>query len=212
MPEQISIPVGARYGRLVVLGEGPPPVHPSRSSRSVWVCQCDCGTVTTVTARYLRVRRFPSCDCWEAELAAYGAEDSIWQSMRARCRNPNNPSYHRYGGRGITVCERWESFALFLADMGPRPSPEHSLDRIDNDGPYSPENCRWATRTTQNRNTRRNHRLTHDGRTLAIVEWAELLGLHAVTIHLRLKRGWSVERTLSTPITPAGTGTPGSSC
>lgn len=126
-------------------------------------------------------------------------EHRVWIDLRARCRNPNHQAYGRYGGRGITVCERWRSFEAFLADMGPRPSPEHSIDRVDNDGSYSPENCRWATPTEQNGNRRpwkRSRRLTAFGRTLSIREWASVLHLPVTTIYHRLDRGYSDEEAL----------------
>lgn len=123
--------------------------------------------------------------------------------MIQRCGNPNSKRYADYGGRGITVCERWKSFAGFAEDMGPTFSPELSLDRIDNDGNYEPGNCRWATVVEQARNKRNSHRVTFLGQTKTIAEWSELLGLHYDTVHTRLgKQGWPVERALTTGVDP----------
>jgi len=119
--------------------------------------------------------------------------------MRQRCFNPNDPRYRYYGGDGITICERWNSFSNFLADMGPKPSPELTLDRIDNDGDYEPGNCRWATSRQQNRNRRDNRRITYQGESLTLPEWAERMSVHVDQIRCRLRRGWSIERTLTAP-------------
>ena len=132
-------------------------------------------------------------------------EYQIWQKARYRCSNPNDKAYHNYGGRGITVCERWaDDFMAFYLDMGPRPSPLHSLDRIDNDGPYSPENCRWATSRQQALNTRRTRHLTWRGETHSAIEWADLLGIPYGRIKDRLQRGWPVDRLLGSPPVPVG--------
>jgi len=108
--------------------------------------------------------------------------------MRQRCRNPNNPAYIYYGGRGITVCPEWESFERFLSDMGRRPSPHHSIERIDNDGPYSPENCRWATRQEQRNNRRDSIALEFGGETRSLVGWAAKTGVKYKTLLYRYKR------------------------
>lgn len=124
---------------------------------------------------------------------------SLWYAMRNRCHNPAHGDYPAYGGRGITVCDRWlepDGFAAFARDMGERPSRDHSLDRIDPDGPYSPENCRWATRLEQARNTRRNRKLAFGGERLTLSEWAARTGLPARLIGQRLGRGWSIRRAL----------------
>lgn len=126
-------------------------------------------------------------------------EYSPWQNMLNRCRNPDTPGYDRYGGRGITVCSQWRTFAAFLADMGSRPSPEHSIDRIDNDGNYEPGNCRWATPEQQQRNRANNRLLGHGGKVLCIADWAELRGLTRGIIMSRLLLGWSIGDTLDTP-------------
>lgn len=157
---------GQRFGRLVALRD-----VGSACQQRLWHCRCDCGDEVTVMARSLRSGNTKSCGCWNRERASAamsrrnithgGAHHAhrhplyqTWLSMRQRCTNPNVNNYHRYGGRGITVCTRWQDFAAFLSDVGERPSPQHSLDRIQNDGNYEPGNVRWATRVEQARNSR----------------------------------------------------------
>jgi hypothetical protein len=123
----------------------------------------------------------------------------VWQRMRDRCNNASAPNFKNYGGRGIRVCQRWDNFASFLADLGPRPSPLHSIDRRDNDGHYEPGNCRWVTKTEQLRNTRVTRFLTFNGRTLSVAGWAEELGISAGTIRARLHRGKSPAEALRIP-------------
>lgn len=124
-------------------------------------------------------------------------EYTVWSSMRDRCNRPANSNYHNYGGRGIKVCQRWGRFRNFLADMGPRPSPEHEIDRIDNDGDYEPDNCRWATRAEQARNMRTNRLLTVDGETLTVTDWAARVGVDANCIFRRLYDGRSPEEAIA---------------
>ena len=119
--------------------------------------------------------------------------------MHTRCYCKKSPNYKRYGGRGIKVCERWHSFELFTVDMGDRPEGM-TLDRIDNDGDYTPENCRWATLKEQQRNTRTNHYISYEGRTECLVTWAEEYDIKQTTLRLRLKRGWDIGRALNTPV------------
>jgi hypothetical protein len=131
-----------------------------------------------------------------------------WHDMIRRTTDPRRPNYRNYGGRGITVCARWsepngQGFLNFAEDMGNGFRPELSLDRIDVDGPYSPDNCRWATDDEQRRNKRTNVRLTLYGQAKTVAEWIEVLGLTRDTITKRLKRGWSVERALTTGVDPA---------
>lgn len=143
-----------------------------------------------------RTRRHGALAHWCGQAPA---EYRIWQAMRQRCNDPSHHNFRHYGGRGIAVCSRWDSFEAFLADMGPRPSPKHSIDRIDVRGAYEPSNCRWADAKTQARNKNNNRLLTHDGRTQCMAAWAEELGLSRYGLASRLDAGWSIERALSTP-------------
>jgi hypothetical protein len=129
-------------------------------------------------------------------------EYKAWDSMRQRCSNPNNPSFKNYGARDIAVCDRWlHSFESFFADMGKRPTPQHSIDRIDVNGPYSPENCRWATPIEQQSNTRANRLLTVGGVTQTMTEWSRRSGVPVSAMWRRLvKLGWSDELAVLTPV------------
>lgn len=123
-----------------------------------------------------------------------------WLKLRARCYDLNDVGYSNYGGRGITVDPEWrESFEAFYRDMGEPPTPRHSIDRVDNDGPYTKANCRWADTRTQCRNRRSNVRLTLGSKSQTLVEWSEELGLSQATLEHRVKRNWTVERTLTQP-------------
>jgi hypothetical protein len=123
----------------------------------------------------------------------------VWKGMKQRCANPKHKGWSIYGGRGICVCERWQLFDNFLSDMLPGYRPGLCIERKDNDGPYSPENCRWATRFEQMRNTRVNHIVSFNGESLHLVDWAKKVGLYPGTLHYRLAVGWSVARALTEP-------------
>lgn len=132
---------------------------------------------------------------------SYTPEYAIYRAMLKRCNNPSHPSFKRHGARGIRVCDRWLSgFEAFFEDMGPRPSPDHSLEREDNDGNYEKNNCRWATWEEQNSNKRDNHNLTFQGETMTISRWSRRVGIGRATINHRLARGWTVEQALTAPI------------
>lgn len=128
----------------------------------------------------------------------YPSVYGVWKNMKQRCMNPNNPAYHRYGGAGIKLCERWFLFENFYADMGDRP-PGMSLDRIDNAKGYSPENCRWATNAQQVRNSKRAVFVTFNGVSLCISDWCKKTGITYGVFKARRKNGWSLERALLTP-------------
>lgn len=132
---------------------------------------------------------------------SYTPEYRAWQMMRLRCLEPTNAAYPGYGGRGIKVCERWlNSVEAFVADMGPKPSPAHELDRENNDGHYEPGNCRWVTRKVNDRNRRSNRRVEYNGETKALAEWCEQLDLPVSTIRCRLAIGWTAEEAFTIPI------------
>lgn len=150
-------------------------------------------------------RKFCSQKCNGLARAVHGEawktpEYAIWQAMVQRCSNPSSKNWHRYGARGIFVCKTWLSYQNFLKDMGRRLSPRHSIERRDNDDGYNPRNCYWADPGTQANNKRSNVILTHNGRSLTIAQWSKEIGIRQNTIVYRLRRGWSVERTLSEPL------------
>lgn len=198
---------GQRFGRLVVVSRAP-----TKNQSKQWLCICDCGKKHIASTTHLRQGRVRSCGCIRGEQLGklnrtHGASNSLtfkrWKSMLARCSLPNSKSYPRYGGRGITVCARWQqSFENFLHDMGECPGTNWTVERRENNGNYDPSNCRWATRQEQNRNTSRNHLLLYQEELLCVGEWAEILGINARTILTRLNKGMSNEQALGTPVRP----------
>lgn len=175
-----------------------------------WLCQCDCGKQKEVHYSALVSGKTKSCGCLNSDIVTarnhkHGKADTpeyaTWLRMIRRCTISSTPGYENYGGRGISVHPRWMSFDNFYADMGDKPAREYSIDRIDNNGNYEPGNCRWATPSQQCRNTRRNRRLTLNGETRVVAEWAELVGLPAGRIEHRINAlNWSAEKALTTPI------------
>ena len=171
-----------------------------------WLCLCDCGKEVMVSGANLRSGVTKSCNCLQKETVSivnkkHGAsivetkEYRAWMGLRKRCNNPNSLDYSQYGGRGITVCERWDSFENFLSDMGVAPNG-HSIDRIDVNKGYSPENCRWADAKTQARNKTNSRFLSVNGMIKTLAEWAEISNTSRSNIHKRIVRGWSTEQAI----------------
>jgi hypothetical protein len=202
-----------KYGRLTVLA----PVENTSSGKTQWLCRCDCGKTATVVSARLRSGITRSCGCLSREnSAAIGKSNAqhgfashvnpsrtyrIWMGMKTRCTNPNSDQWQNYGGRGVKVCDRWlHSFECFLEDMGEPPSTRHSIERIDVDGNYEPDNCTWIPLEDQQYNRRNSLRLEFQGKTQALALWAKELGLDVHLLQNRLKLGWTVERAFTTPV------------
>lgn len=200
---------GTRFGRWTVIADLYQP-----NKRHNLFCRCECGTERVVKLDSLRSGASGSCGCERTErlvklVFKHGHAKSgptrvyaVWAAMKKRCCNPTDPNYFRYGGRGITVCERWkESFADFLADMG-EPPPKHVLDRSDNNAGYSPDNCKWVTCKESMRNTRQTRFVEINGEKKCLQDWADLFGLKRGTLVGRLKKGWGIQKALTTPPAP----------
>lgn len=196
---------GKRFGRLTVLNRAEN--GPQKQTR--WNCVCDCETLVTVLSQSLRDGKTESCGCKRAQLIGersvthgYCTQETrrneywIWQGMKQRCLNPKEESYNNYGGRGITVCDRWlHSFDSFIKDMGACPSGL-TIERNNVNGNYEPGNCRWATRREQMNNMRRNRKFTHEGKTMTMAEWARVLNTPYARLRERIKRGMSFEEAI----------------
>lgn len=186
---------GMQFGRLTVLER-----RGSKDRQRMWLCRCSCGNERAMSTTRLLTKNRKSCGCIAADKARnrtkHGCaragkltpEFRTWVAMRERCTSQSHSAYPQYGGAGVRVCERWSEFQNFLSDMGPKPSPKHSIDRIDNTKGYSPENCRWATRIQQNNNTQRNRMVTFQGVTKTMAEWARELGVNYYALRGRLNR------------------------
>ena len=210
---------GVRVGRLVVVRylRAVPTGHRG-INRHRWECACDCGQICERSSDGIMNGSARSCGCLKSEMLSerqkgkpvifshglsYTNEYRILEKIIRRCTNASDPGYPLYGGRGIVVCERWrQSVENFVADMGLRPSKNHSVDRINNDGNYEPGNCRWATRSEQQRNTRSNVRVTINGVTKCVAEWADEFGACRQVAYVRIKRGWDHQRAVTTPTGP----------
>ena len=200
---------GQRFGRLVVIRR----VENPSVGHARWHCECQCGTGRVFFGYSLRSGESISCGCWKREKIAkartkHGChrrnvpimpEYNVWKTMRQRCLNPKNPSYPNYGGRGIIICERWNHFENFLADMGSRPTSTSTIERKNVNGHYCQGNCMWIEKRFQGRNTRRNRLLTMGGQTKLLCEWTQETGIGHTTILVRLKAGWLIEDALTIP-------------
>lgn len=195
--------VGKRFGRLLVLK-----ILPMKTKNAKALCECRCGNKKIVDVYRVRTRSTKSCGCLNHKLKhgrSKTPEFGVWRDMRLRCFNPDRVSYPNYGGRGISVCPRWDkSFRAFLSDMGERPTPKHSIERIDNDGDYKPSNCRWATRIEQASNQRTNRLITAGGVTKTLTQWSRDIGVCRSSIANRIKYGMPPELAVYFPKHPSG--------
>ena len=200
---------GQVFGRLTVQAQA----STTQDGRTRWLCRCSCPTQSLVIVQRgnLRSGHTTSCGCFHRErflprthrivhgFCRNGQSHgwyAVWVAMWQRCTNPRNSAFKNYGARGITVVARWRDPQVFYTDVGERPTSAHTLERRDNQGDYTPENCYWATRLQQARNTRTNRLLTHAGITLCVAAWAERLAVPKSTLYTRLWRGWPLSRVL----------------
>lgn len=202
MPPLIDL-TGRTFRRLTVMARA---AENDSLKKPRWVCRCSCGSVIVVRGACLVRGTTKSCGCWERDFPGHfrhggtgSLEYEIWCSMKKRCRNPRDKGYPRYGGRGIKYCDRWELFDNFIADMGAKPAPRFTLERIDNDGDYCPENCRWASYTEQARNRSTTRFVTSEGQTKCLSEWAADVGANESRIRRRLNSGWTPRAAIHAP-------------
>ena len=195
---------GKRYGNLTVISKSAP-----INGRSNWLCKCDCGNETIVRTSNLESGHTKSCGCYKRmrEIEAntvHGLSNTrihrIWDNMKTRCLNKNSPAFRFYGGRGITICEEWlnDRSKFFEWALSNGYSDNLTIERIDNDKGYYPDNCAWVTKEMQYKNKRQNIMITYDGKTLCAEDWSKVTGIPSMTIRWRYKHGWSAERTLTT--------------
>lgn len=188
---------GQKFGKLTAVAK-----KDVRGSHVYWLCECECGNTKIVRGSHLTNGHVRSCGCIPRYRTHGGTKTrlyNIWASMKERCLNPNVPGYKNYGGRGITICDEWrngfEIFQKWALENGYKDTL--SLERVQNDGPYSPANCRWATRKEQANNTRKNRKWMHNGEEKTVPQLSRESGLAQGTIRSRLAKGWSVERAIA---------------
>lgn len=199
---------GRRFGILTVVRRS----DKGRSPRYVyWECRCDCGGEIISIDQNLKQAKIPNCGCLRERNSSTrlkactkhgmwrSREYKAWNDMKNRCSLPSVKAYKNYGGRGIKVCGRWMDFRNFYSDMGPRPDGM-TLERIDNNGDYGPGNCMWADMKAQQNNKRTCRFIEFRGERKTVTQWAESLGINSVTLRGRIAKGWSIERSLTSPV------------
>lgn len=195
---------GRTFGQLVALRS----IHLIKTRRTGWYCECwECGAGHIVATDALMSGEATGRGCHlDPARFSEGCKTTrtyrIWRKMRERCRKSDAPSFRHYGGRGITVCDRWQEFRCFVADMGPCPSSRHSIERKDNNGNYEPTNCKWATQAEQNRNKRNIKLIEHNGRAMCLTDWSKQTGISVPALRHRLASGWEVCRALTERVRP----------
>lgn len=201
---------GQSFGCFTVLRRARRDERPSGKGLKVqWLCRCECGVERFVRSNCLQ--RLPkSCGINGHRYVPPGltpAKESCpeygsWRKMRERCRDPNHDRFKDYGGRGVKVCPQWDDFEVFLRDMGPKPTRDHTIERKDNDGNYEPSNCVWATPREQSRNKTNTLFVEYNGVRMKLADLADELGLSGSRIAGRLRLGWDLDRAIATPIEP----------
>ena len=212
MPTKIDL-TGQQFGRLTVIREQ----KKRQNNHIIWLCQCQCGKKKFIRGGDLRSSRTRSCGCYKNERASQAAIKThtthgdagkniarlynIWQGMKKRCSRKNNKDYGNYGGRGIKVCKQWQDYRAFRKwALANGYKEELTIDRINNDGNYTPKNCRWVTNKENARNTSMTRWITIKAETKPLVEWCELFGISYTVAHGRLARGWESEDALTRPV------------
>lgn len=196
------VQIGERFGRLVVIERA----QNVGGGDSRFLCKCDCGNTNVILGYSLRRGATFSCGCYQRERVRQAStkhglrgspEFQAWIAMNHRCKNPKCKSFVNYGGRGIAVCDRWQNLQNFLDDMGPRPTPRHTLERKDNNANYGPENCVWATMKDQQNNRRNNRIVNFNGEALTLAQACERSGVNQATAESRINHGWPEEKWFS---------------
>ena len=198
--------INSRFHRLLVVEELEP-IQYARTFVRRYRCLCDCGTEIIAQRPNLKRGATKSCGCWKKETAGQhvvkhhmsnSPEHRIWVGIRKRCTNPKDTGFHLYGGRGVKICDRWDDFKNFYEDLGPRPSPQHSIDRINVNGNYEPGNCRWATPLEQGHNTRTARHVTYIGKEYTIRKFAATIGHSYWSVYSWIAReGMTVDNVLT---------------
>lgn len=207
MPTKISL-IGRVFGKLTVVARAKSTRFPCGQIQSNYLCRCNSGAEKVIRYSHLKSGLTQSCGCWNREVCASRGTHKqskrnplyrVWASMMQRCNNPHSPAFKNYGGRGIVVCERWRDFTAFLKDMGDRPE-KMTLERKNYNGNYEPENCIWATRKAQSRNTRANRVVTVLGVTASVAALAEHFEVNYDLVRSRLQHGWNAEQAFFAPL------------
>jgi len=193
--------VGERFNSLTVLKELK---DRNKNGHILYSCKCDCGNIKTILGASIRSGSTKSCGCLVTKTNGKHLKEKskiykTWIGIKTRCFNKNSNIYKNYGGRGISMCETWKDFNVFYKDMGDVPNGM-SIDRIDVNGDYKKSNCKWSNHKEQSRNKRNNNFITYKGTTKCLTEWCEELNMPLNTFSNRLKRGWSIEKTIETKV------------
>ena len=206
--------IGKVFGRLTIISKA----GQLTTNAIRWNATCSCGSTTIVTSNKLSMGHTKSCGCLNSDKRlknltyrgggkpthGYSGNDTpeyhTWKSMRGRCNRVTDKSYENYGGRGIGICDEWNDFQRFFSDMGPKPTPHHSIDRINNNKGYSKDNCRWATSIMQMNNTRRSRLVNYNGKVFTTAEVAKMTGVRSCTIRYRMDKGLSIDEAVSLPL------------